>query len=237
MKYLLSFLFLVFITCKTKPVLTSKEILKNSIQKHDPQNQWNFAALNFHIQEPRIGNPIRYSIVKLNNKTGAFELQRNRNTAISSHIIDDNGNASTLLNGNVTNDSLLIKKYRLDPKRNFGYKRFYQTLYGLPMSLKNEQITLHTKVEEVMFNKKNTYKISLEFKEPLFSKDWNLYFSVEDFTIQGIEMVFPEDLLKGDRVLFDDFVKVENLLLVRMHHWYALDNTYAGSDIILKQLN
>ena len=136
-------MFLLFLNCNIKTeTLTSKQILEKSIQKHDAKNLWNVTDVKLHIEEPRIANPYRYSILKLSNSNNSFELQRNREKSISTHKIDSEGNSSTLLDGKITTDSLLIKKYRLNPERNFGYKRFYQLLLGLPMSLKNEEITI-----------------------------------------------------------------------------------------------
>lgn len=236
MKYLSFFFLLILFNCTEKSVLTNTEILEKGIKKHDPKNEWKTAKINVHIQEPRIKKPERYSIVKLNNQTGSFELQRNRDTSISKHNIDENGISKTLLDDKISTDSLLIQKYRLDPKRNFGYKRFYQILLGLPMSLQDEKITLIDNVEEIIFNDKNAYKLSVELKKPMFSKNWNLYFSVDDFTLLGIEMVFLDDKTKGERLFFDSEIKIGEMILPRMRHWHKLDNTYSGSDVILEEI-
>ncbi|PQJ80437.1 DUF6503 family protein [Polaribacter porphyrae] len=237
MKYFSFYLLLLIFSCSTKTeILKSEEIIAKSIQKHDPKNQWSTASFEVHIQEPRVKNPERFSIVKLNNENGSFELQRNRDASISKHSIDENGIAKTLLDDKISTDSLLIKKYRLDPERNFGYKRFYQLLLGLPMSLQDEKIALKDKVEEVIFNDKNAYKLSVELEKPMFSKNWNLYFSVDDFTLLGIEIIFPDDATKGERLLFDGEIKISNIISPRMRHWYELDNTYSGSDIILREV-
>lgn len=236
MKYICSFVLLILFSCNQKETLTNNEILEKGIEKHDPNNEWESANINIHIQEPRISNPERYSIVKLNNKNGSFELHRNREKSVSKHIIDENGVSKTFLDNQISTDSLLIKKYRLDPKRNFGYKRFYQLLLGLPMSLQNEKFYLKENVEEVFFNHQNAYKLSLELEKPMFSKNWNLYFSLNDFTLLGIEVVFPEDKNKGERLFFDGEMKINAMSIARTRHWYELDNTYAGSDIIIKKL-
>ena len=237
MKYLSFYFLLILFSCGEKTTLTSAKILENGIKKHDPNNEWKSAKIDVHIQEPRIQNPERYSIVKLNNKNGSFELQRNRETSISKHIIDENGSTKTLLDNKASTDSLLIQKFRLDPKRNLGYKRFYQLLLGLPMSLQDENITLNKEVSEVIYNSKKAYKISLELEKPMFSKNWNLYFSVDNFTLLGIEMIFLEDKNKGERLLFDSKIKIGEMILPRIRHWHELDNTYSGSDIIIKELN
>ena len=132
---ILTVLVLFLFGCNQEKVLDGKLILEKTITKHDSLNSWNETKMSLHIQEPRIANPHRYSILQLNNSTGFFKLSRNRDQHISEHVIDSSGNSFVLLNGKSEIDTTLIKKYRLDASRNIGYKTFYQLLYGLPMSL------------------------------------------------------------------------------------------------------
>ena len=238
MKHFLLFLLIIFTGCNSdKKSISSKSIIEKSIKKHDPKSNWNSTTINVHIQEPRLRNTNRFSVVKLNNKNGVFVLNRNRENSISTHIIDENNLAKTLLNNKIETDSVLIKKYRLDAKRNFGYKRFYQILLGLPMSLKNEDYKIKKEAIKTVFNNKKSYKIELKLKESLFSKHWNLYFSTVDFSIIGIEMIFPDKPEKGESIIFDKIIKINDMLIPRIRHWHELDNSYSGSDIIVKKIN
>lgn len=236
MKYFYFVLCVLFFSCSSKEKLTSKKVLANSIKKHDPNNNWNTSLYKLRIQEPRVQNSIRFSNVMLDTKTGAFSLERNRDSFISKHSIDKNGNAKTLLNGVISKDSILIKKYRLDPKRNSGYKRYYEFFSLLPMSLQNEKYNLKDDVTEVIYNDRNALKITLELEKPFFSKDWNLYFSAKDFTFLGVEMFFLDDAKKGERIFFDGEIIINDVSISRFHHWYEIDGTYSGSDIIVKEL-
>ncbi|QTD39220.1 hypothetical protein JL193_08290 [Polaribacter batillariae] len=238
MKYYHVLIVLMFINCSKSEIksLESKQIIAKSIQKHDPKKQWETTSFKVHIQEPRNKNPHRYSIVDLNNKTGHFELQRNREAFISKHIIDENGNAKTFLDHKIVVDTLMIQKYRLNPKINVRYKRFYQLLLGLPMSLQSEKVIIKDKIEPTLYNKKEVYKINIELKEPLFSKYWNLYFSQEDYMLLGVEMMFPDNPKKGERLFFDGIIKIDEILVPRMRHWYNMEDVYTGSDIILTEI-
>jgi hypothetical protein len=238
MNRIIILIFIVFASCSTKEQqLTGEEILLKSSQKHDPKNQWDTAGFEVYIQEPRMKNPVRFSIVKLDNKVNSFSLQRNRDENISTHIVDAKGNTKTLLNNKAITDTTLIKKYRLDPSRNKGYQRFYKLLLGLPMSLNKNEIASYNSFELSRFNDKSAYKVAVELKEPMFSKNWNLYFSEEDFKILGVEMVFPEDTTKGERIVFDGEIKLNKMIIPRIRHWRELNNEYSGSDIILKKVN
>jgi len=233
MKYILSILILCFWNCTTKESIpTGTEILEKSIKVHDPKHKWNTSNFVIRVQEPRIGNPVRYSIIKMNNKDKSFELKRNRDEFISTHIVT-NDTAKTFLNGKIETDTTLIKKYRLEPRRNKRYQRFYHVLLGLPMSLPTEISEINS-VTTTFFNKEDCYKISVTLNEPLFSKHWNIFFSKENDRILGVEMIFPENPNKGERLVFEEKCIIDEMMLPRIRHWKELDDTYSGSDILLE---
>lgn len=237
MRYIILCFILVFASCASNETNPSgKDIIAKSIQKHDPDSKWSTAELHLRIQEPRLQNPVRYSEVTLNNKNGAFSMFRNREEHVSNHVIDHEGNATTYLDGNIVTDTLLIKKYRLEPSRNTIYRRFYQSLMGLPMSLQIEKLDSVGNVTRVVFNAIESYKVPVVLEEPMFSKHWNLYFSKSDFSMVGIEMVFPDDPKKGERLFFEGSVYLDGITIPRYKHWHELSGEYAGSDIIVKSL-
>lgn len=192
--------------------------------------------MNLHIQEPRIANPHRYSILQLDNSTDFFKLSRNRDQHISEHVIDNNGNSFVLLNGKAETDTALIKKYRLDASRNIGYKSFYQLLYGLPMSL-NDSLKEIVSVSESVFNEEQCFKIEMELKEPVISKFWNLFVSRSTMEIKGVEIIVSDKPDGGERIYFDGLIMVNGIKIPRIRHWHELkSNTYSGTDVIIKEL-
>ncbi|WP_438422404.1 DUF6503 family protein [Aquimarina macrocephali] len=216
--------------------LDTQAILQKSIKTYDPDNHWSITNLKIHIQEPRISNPHRYSILKMDNKDNSFELTRNRGQHISTHIIDEKGISRTLLDGEINTDSIQIKKYRLQPERNLSYQKFYQHLIGLPMSLDNATVDTFGKTSKTIFNDTDSYKIELVLKEVIFSKYWNIYISQEDYTLLGIEIVFPDDPTKGERLYFSGNIVIDGVTIPRIRHWHEYDtDAYSGSDIIVKE--
>ena len=113
-------LVLFLLGCNQEKMLDGELILKKTIIEHDSLSNWDKTSLYIHIQEPRISNPQRYSILNLDNSTNTFKLARNRDQYISEHIIDSNGNSFVLLDGKTEIDTILIEKYRLDAARNIG---------------------------------------------------------------------------------------------------------------------
>lgn len=223
-----------FDTIENKVVLNGKVILKLSQEKHDPNNEWSTADIHWYLQEPRLQNPQRMSDVKLNNQTGEFQLIRNRDEYLSTHIIDANGEAKTLFNGKVETDEELIEKYRLQPSRNVRYRTFYQMLFGLPMSLTDDKIKRIVSTKKIVYKEQKAFKIEIELVEEIFTKYWRLYISRKDFTVLALEMIDAEGAIKGERLEFDGSVMEGTMNIHRMHHWYDMnDDTYLGSDIII----
>nr|WP_034242795.1 DUF6503 family protein [Aquimarina atlantica] len=173
----------------------------------------------------------------MNNNDHSFELKRNRDQHISTHIIDEKGISTTLLDGEVNTDSTQIKKYRLQPERNPNYQKFYQHLIGLPMSLNKAAVDTFGKTSKTVFNDTDSYKIELVLKEEIFSKHWNVFISQKDYTLLGIEIVFPDDPTKGERLYFSGEIIIEGVKIPRIRHWHEYDtDAYSGSDIIVKEI-
>ena len=236
-KIILLVLTLFIFGCNEQKQLDGYDILSKTIAKHDSLNAWSKTKLNIHIQEPRISNPHRYSILELDNSTNSFKLSRNRDQFISEHIIDSTGNSYVFLDGKIETDTILIKKYRLDASRNTGYKNFYKLLYGIPMSLKNSYVKI-INTSENLFNEEKCYKIEMELKEPMISRYWNLFVSKPSMRVKGIEIVSPDKPDEGERIYFDELIVLKGIKIPRIRHWLDLkNNTYAGTDLIVKELS
>jgi len=239
MKYLIFTLsVLLLISCSDEVnVLDGESIINKSILKHDPNGNWDSLNLQVHIQEPRLSYPYRYSILRLDNAKNSFELTRNRDEHLSKHIIDSEGNSVVLLDGNEVIDTVLMKKYRLDPIRNVRYQKFYHLFFGLPMTLTDKRIKEYRETGYAIFNGKKCYEIEIELHEEMISKIWNIYLSELDYSLTGIEIFFPEDNEKGERIYFEHEINIGQVFIPRIRHWFEYnDNSYSGSDIIIKEV-
>lgn len=142
MRIIFLFIISVFfmISIASAQMLDSRTLIAKSNEYHDPKDKWANSKLEVHVQEPRIGNPYRYSILTMDNGVGRFELSRNRGERISTHIINGDGSSAAVLDGEPINDPELIKQYRLGSDMNNIYKNSYDMMFGLPMSLSEENI-------------------------------------------------------------------------------------------------
>jgi hypothetical protein len=217
--------------CKNSGYLFSQ-----SVNHHDPDSGWSHSNFKIHIEEPRIESLDRYSVVGLDQRTGSFSLDRNRGEHVSSHLVDRDGQATILWNGKREIPSEYIEKYKLDPKTNYGYKRFYQIMYGLPMSLQNESMKLNPIATVATFQTIPAYVIETELDRPMISKNWRIYVAQSDYRLLGVELYSNVDATNGERIVFSDLFNIQNLQIPRIRNWYTLRDEYLGSDIIMKEL-
>tara|TARA_R110000868_G_scaffold259361_5_gene517324 strand:- start:89021 stop:89737 length:717 start_codon:yes stop_codon:yes gene_type:complete len=229
-------IFSLIIGC-TNPVqnLSGSELLEKSKRYHDPNGSWEKARLSVHIQEPRLGNPLRYSEIRIDNENEYFELNRKIDEGIVSRIIEK-GEARVLLNGSENISTEIMDEYRLSEDRNTGYYGFYSLLYGLPMSLNLNEIEGIGGVKESRFNGKDVFKIEVRLKEAIISDIWVLYINKSSYVLEGIELIHNQTDMENERIVFEDEFEFDGIRIPRFRHWYRVEsNEYRGSDIIVKK--
>lgn len=235
---ILSLLMGLFVACnqaKKNTLPTPEDVLQKSIWAHDSLKEWKTARLKLNIAEPRLETPKRFSVVELNNETGEFSLSRDREGHLVTYTVDAASNVVNYLDGATNYDSLQISTYMLQKERTVLYKDFYQLLLGIPMSL-SDKTAQFLGVEKAEFDGQSVFKLTVKLKEKVISDQWNIFIDQETFVCIGIEMIFPEDDSKGERIIMKGELQVgQSLILPRFRHWYHVSNvTYAGSDILME---
>lgn len=219
---------------KSSKCRNSLYIIDKSQRYHDEQNKWSTLSLNLHIQEPRLANPTRYSIIQFNNKEGTFSLERDSEYGTVIRSINSAGVNSITLNWDTSFSKELREELRLIESNNILYKSFYHTFYGLPMSLKEMENVSYSEAESVIFFGEDVYRINIKLDEALISNNWNLYISQEDYSMFALEFVHDEkdnELLK-----FESSINIDGVRIPRFRHWYnPVKQEYRGSDIIVKE--
>jgi len=234
MKYFLSILLLPLLfsdQTQDKPLCKNSEyILKQSIAFHDPAGEWETAVLSLELREPRTSVSDRFSNVDLDLSTGAFSLERSRGAHISLHQIDDQGQASTLLDNEAETDPAKIKEFFLEPERNSNYRGYYQFFYGLPMNLTKDYASLK-KVGEQGFEGREVIFMDFELKQAMIAKTWRVFFSPDDYRVVGVQTMDEET---GEYLVFNGLAQLGQMNVPRFRHWYdSKDQKYLGSDILV----
>ena len=232
---LLSLFCLGFIIPEFSHTDKTLQVLSKSNTFHDPASRWNQTLLNFHIEEPRIGNPTRYSEILLNVADGTFSLVRNREDHLTTYSMDANNKPLVLLDGNEQIDEEQRARYRLYPDRVADYRDFYRLMYGLPMSIDYKLIRKLYDIRSVNFLGSPSLMIEIAWEKPIIKPVWKLYLDPDTYHLKGIDLT-DSDAKTGERVVMEGLVDYNGLKIPRMRHWYKLENNdYLGSDIIIEK--
>lgn len=232
-------LMVIFFGCHQKITAQNRsasEIIESSQKWYDPKGVWERVEFQIHIQEPRPQTPFRYSGLFLDNSTKEFRLTRTVEDGVVERIITPTGEAKVLLNGDGGFSEQLKEKHGLGAERNTVYRSFYQTMYGLPMSLNDKIFEALQREADSLFREKEVYVIRLTLKEPIISKEWLLYIGKEDFSLVGLKFDHSDNSDRQDELIhFDGEFRFGDMTIPRFRHWYYDDSQeYLGSDIIVK---
>lgn len=227
---------LLLAACQQSPTPpTPQQLLARAIAQHDPEGQWESMRFHAHIQEPRVANTQRYSIVDMDNASGAFSLSRNRGAHVARYALDAQGNSSVWLDGKQDFADSTAAKYRLDTAMVRRYRGFYHFMYGLPMVLGDTAQLVAGEAQRTMFQGQPCYQVALEANHAPMSKHWRVYIGVDTPWVRGVDIVFPAAPEKGERIVFGLPMSVGGVWLPRARHWHGLaDGQYGGTDIVMK---
>jgi hypothetical protein len=240
MNRLLLFL-LLFSACNPSPeaneesvseLPSAPDVLRQSLQFHDPQERWLTSRFRMVIDEPRTNFPERQSTILINLPEQTFEVTRDYEGTIVRRGIDAERCYSFIDDQAVDPaDSATINQYRLQCDRTQGYQSFYQLLTGLPMTLFTPEVSLGESVDAVDFGPYACYAVSARLNNPIISEQWMFYFDRADYQLRGYRAAGEG---AAEYLELDGLVSFNNMQLPRMRHWYNLaDTTYLGSDIVI----
>ena len=82
---------------------------------------------------------------------------------------------------------------------------------------------------------KEVFEIALKLNRSVISEHWKLLVAVDNYQLIGIELLHPETD-EGEKLVFEDLMSLGEMQIPRIRHWYDLEATYLGSDIIIKEI-
>ncbi len=219
---------------KTPLKLTGIVLLEKSIEYHDPGGNWSNSSISVHIQEPRIGNPSRYSILQIDNEREYFALTRATDEGDAKRVVEKN-TARVFLNGTKDIPLNMVEELRLSPEANFGYQRFYRLMYGLPMSLLEDEIKEVKDPVRTSFLAKDVFEVEVILNEAMISDTWVLYIDTSNFQLLGLRLLHEAEDNEDEQIIFDGAYEFDGITIPRFRHWSRIQSKeYRGSDIILK---
>lgn len=213
-KYL--YLILLISGCNTAP--SGTQILKNSIDFHDPNNQWNSLKQNIRIKSDFIyPDTALYSLL--------IGLDNPNKVVIYS-------NSTLAQQVNFTDTTCLVIMGNQSCEQSAWTKNFYHFILGLPMTLQNEEGKVHDFVADTTFHDAMTYRIAIDFEK----EKWHFYFNKEDYQLVGF--AFNKNFeAKAEEIRTEGLIEIDGMKLPKIRYWWittdSLTPIYSGKDEIM----
>lgn len=237
---LLFFLLISFTSCKKE--LTSSELLSNSIEFHDPNNNWKTFDGSFTVVMKTPDQSDRISDISIDIPNEIFEVSAKRDSVETYYgVIKDS--CVIKLNGKSEISSEDMKIHRLSCERANLYKNYYTYLYGLPMKLMDDSTILSTEIEEKDFKGKSYLVLRAEYPDDVGSDIWYFYFDPETYAMEVYQFFKKdkagnEDPESGEYILLEGLEEIKGIKMPKNRKWYFnKDDSYLGTDHLQKNEN
>lgn len=221
-----------FLQAQEKTKMTGTDVLNKSIAYHDPEGQWPkfHRELFFHAKEP--ADTAIYERVLLDNRYSFFGHISN----VDSNRIEK-GICDTMFFSRINGDSSISaddrKKYRLSKRAITSARNSYIFLYGLPMKMKDQGITIRPEVETDTFNHKNCYAIRADFDKKVGNDTWILYINTSNYALEGYRFHHNRKPNDGEYIICQGIIKIQKIKIPQIRYWYSNENgEYIATDIV-----
>ncbi len=234
MKFLIYiFLLLIPISYSIGQGLSGFELLKKSIEYHDPEGNWARFNESFSIVSSTPNKKDRTRVVYLNNSKGLFTMTSGIEPVVFYSISPEG--IQVLLDGRSDISEEDKKKYRADEKGASMFRNYMTFLYGLPMKLLYPGTIIHSEVVDTVFFNIPSLRLKVTY-EPKVGKDiWYFYFDKNDYSLKAYQFYHNESKNDGEYILLEKEAVFQNIRMPAVRTWYYnKDDKYLGTDTLKK---
>ncbi len=230
--FLVLFILLVMPFSVIGQSISSHELIKKSINYHDPEGRLFKKEVSMDFTETRPNGADRKSSVGFDMCKETFELVSKRDeVSIVSKI--EKGVVSFSVDGNDDITTEMTEKYKLNPKRTLMMKNYYQYLWLMPMKLNDPGTMIDPEVEVVDFFGKESLAIRVTYSEDVGKDIWYFYFHPETYAMQGYRFYHDEVKNDGEYILLEEETVYNNVRLPKRRTWYThKEDKLLGTDIL-----
>lgn len=236
---LITLLLALPLTILAQKALTGKELVKKSIQYHDPENKWSTFndSLLVTMETPKSSD--RVSLIKINLPESYFYVSAKKDTLTTEYTVKDD-NCTIALNGNTNLTEAVKTKHKLSCDRAKLYRNYYSYLYGLPMKLKDKGTVIDDTIEQKTFKGKTYNVVKVTYDKAIGSDVWYFYFNPTNNAMQVYQFyktdnngnIKPDS---GEYILLDQTETISGIKMPKNRAWYYNKNDdLLGTDILSK---
>ncbi|SFN87524.1 hypothetical protein SAMN04488519_102305 [Algoriphagus ornithinivorans] len=217
MRFLFSFIFIISIfSCNTKSdlELTGNELIKKSIEFHDPKDQWKNFKGTLVIQDSLpAGRDSRFYEVSFENN-------------LSKMVYRIEG-----LHYLVWNDSIQVFEGEIEAERAFRMRNYYTYLWGLPMKLQDPGTQIDDKVTQEELNGKSYLVVRVPYEKDV----WYFYLDPQTYAMEAYKFYQDEETKKGEIIYLDGLTEHNGLKIPTNRSWYRTETPeFLGTDMLLE---
>lgn len=225
------FMMMVLLSCcQAKP---KSEFLQKTLAYHDPEGRWPQLRARLYLSSADTAGQEHTFEIELDNATGYFAhiSQQDGKEAVKGMA---DGKEFYLLDRNPDINAADREKYDLTLKSLKWVHSFYPYLYGLPMKLTDEGVTVTEADQQEELGGKTYRVLQVNFDAEVGSDNWFFYLDPETHAMEAYRFNHgkPES---GEYILLEDELVVEGVRMPKVRKWYwNKDKAYIGTDTILK---
>jgi len=213
--------------------LTAKELIKKSLEVHDPKGEWATFKDNLVIAQIRPDGKKSERYIHLDNKKNHFNFKAKYPEGELKYAVDKKG-ARYSWNGDKNISEELKKKYRVSDDRANMYHNYYTYLYGMPMKLSDTGTHISPAVEKVQFKDEDYLKIKVSYDPEVGDDIWYFYFNPNTYELELYQFFHDESKNDGEYILLDGWKHFGQLKLPEKLQWYYnKDDVFLGEDRLI----
>ena len=214
--------------------ISGSELLKKSMEFHDPQNHWSKKKVSFSFLETRPDGSQRKTNLKINPVKNFVEIRQKKegHEIIYSINADE---ANILLDGRRFFSENDRDTFGLTQERALILRNYYTYLYGLPMKLKDPGTNINPEVIETKFQDQPVYALKVTYDPKVGADTWYFYFAKNNFQLTGYRFFHDEAKGDGEYIILDKLITIAGMNLPQIRKWYTnQDDKFLGTDKIVQ---
>lgn len=210
------YIILLISACNSAP--SGKQILKRSIDFHDPNNRWNNLKQNISINSDFIyPDTALYSLlIGLDNPNKRVLYS---NTTLGQRVDFTDTTCVAIMGGKTCEQMAWTQN-------------FYHFILGLPMTLQNDEGMVHDLVLDTTFHDTPSFRVAIDFEK----EKWHFYFAKSDYQLTGF--AFNKNFeAKAEEIRTEGLIEIDGMKLPKIRNWWITTNSlapvYSGKDEII----
>lgn len=203
-----------FTSCQ--PSLSGPELVKKSIQYHDPKDEWKNINHLFYFSDTRPDKSSRHYQVSIDVSENYFRYI----------------NESEELVYEISKEKCLSDKpERPDCERGLMLRDYYMYLWGLPMKLLDPGTAITEEYQRETIEGIEAYVVQVPYEKDV----WYFYLHPENYSLIAYKFYKDEPKAIGEIIYLEGEINIGEMKIPAKRSWYRTENDeFLGTDFLLK---